>query len=78
MAERSQQKGRAMYVCLCNGVTDRQIRSCVAEGACSMKDLRECLGVGTRCGRCAPFAKSLLKEAAPSAAAPLELEAAAA
>ncbi len=65
-----------MYVCLCNGVTDRQIRSCVAEGAGTMKDLRECLGVGTRCGRCAPFAKSLLKEAAPAAPQAFELSAA--
>jgi bacterioferritin-associated ferredoxin len=52
-----------MYVCLCSGVTDGQIRSRVAEGPCSMKDLRDCLGVAKQCGRCAPYAKSLLREA---------------
>ena len=59
-----------MYVCLCTGVTDGQIRSCVAEGACSLKDLRETLGVATRCGRCAPYAKSLLKEFKTTTAEP--------
>ena len=29
-----------MYVCLCKGVTDNQIKDAIAGGACSMRDLR--------------------------------------
>jgi|TARA_R110000796_G_scaffold99567_1_gene207761 bacterioferritin-associated ferredoxin len=52
----------AMYVCLCKGVSDKQIRNAVAEGACSMRDLREALDVANQCGKCARDCKSLLNE----------------
>lgn len=52
----------AMYVCLCKGVSDKQIRNAVAEGACSMRDLREALDVANQCGKCARECKSLLNE----------------
>jgi bacterioferritin-associated ferredoxin len=52
-----------MYVCLCQPITDRQIRRAVAEGAASLRDLRECLGIATGCGRCAKCARAVLKEA---------------
>lgn len=51
-----------MYVCLCQGVTDRQIREAVSDGACSMRQLRQELGVAATCGRCATFAKQVLDE----------------
>lgn len=49
-----------MYVCVCNAVTDCQIREAYCEGACSMRKLREKLGVAGCCGRCAPCAKDVL------------------
>lgn len=49
-----------MYVCVCNAVTDCQIRQAYCEGACSMRKLREKLGVAGCCGRCAPCAKDVL------------------
>jgi bacterioferritin-associated ferredoxin len=52
--------GNAMYVCVCNAVTDCQIREAFCEGACSMRMLREKLGVAGCCGRCAPCAKDVL------------------
>jgi len=52
-----------MYVCICRGVTEREIRSCVDEGARSLRDLRECLGVSSECGRCARDARAILREA---------------
>lgn len=52
-----------MYVCLCQGVTDRQIREAVDEGASSMRKLRMELGVASACGRCAQHAKQVLDEA---------------
>ena len=51
-----------MYICLCHGVTDRQIRSCIEDGASSMRDLRQQLAVGTQCGKCACYVKAILKE----------------
>ncbi len=52
-----------MYVCICQQVTDRDIHQAVAQGACTMRDLREQLGVGTQCGKCAGCARDVLDEA---------------
>lgn len=49
-----------MYVCVCNAVTDCQIREAYCEGACSMRLLRQKLGVAGCCGRCAPCARDVL------------------
>lgn len=51
-----------MYVCVCHRVTDGQIREAVCEGACSMRDLRAHLNVGSSCGRCADCARQVLRE----------------
>jgi bacterioferritin-associated ferredoxin len=51
-----------MYVCLCEGVTDGQIREAIYEGCCSYRDVRTSLGVGTQCGKCACLAKQVVRE----------------
>ncbi len=51
-----------MYVCVCNAVTDCQIREAYGEGACSMRELRRRLGVAGCCGRCAPCALDVLMQ----------------
>jgi bacterioferritin-associated ferredoxin len=51
-----------MYICLCNGITDRQIVEAAAAGARSPEDLAQGLGVGLGCGNCASCAKALLIE----------------
>ncbi|WP_374356023.1 bacterioferritin-associated ferredoxin [Chitinimonas sp.] len=51
-----------MYVCICNAVTDKQIRRAVHNGCDSMRELRMELGVASCCGKCAPDARSLLLE----------------
>ncbi len=53
-----------MYVCVCQAVTDRQIRAAVEQGARSMRDLRRELGVCSNCGKCGPCARDILAEAA--------------
>ena len=58
-----------MYVCLCNGITDRQIRTAVASGARCLADLQSTLGVATCCGRCADCATGIVRE---SCGAPAE------
>lgn len=52
-----------MYVCVCQAVTDRQIREAAQEGARTLKDLRRDLGVTRDCGRCASCARECLQEA---------------
>ncbi|WP_372987636.1 bacterioferritin-associated ferredoxin [Marinobacter sp.] len=51
-----------MYVCLCHGVTDREIREAAENGVSSMRQLGKELGVGTQCGRCASTAREILRE----------------
>jgi bacterioferritin-associated ferredoxin len=48
-----------MYVCICNAVTDGQIRGAVEEGITSMKGLRETLGCSNQCGKCARHVKQI-------------------
>lgn len=53
-----------MYVCLCRGVTDTDIRRLVrTEGVCSMRELSRELGVATQCGKCGRCAREVLREA---------------
>ena len=51
-----------MYVCVCNAVTDREIRGAVKLGARSLGDLQDTLGVATCCGRCVDCACAVLHE----------------
>lgn len=51
-----------MYVCICRAVTERRVVQAVAEGATTLKDLRERTGLGTCCGKCVPQAYQLLRE----------------
>ncbi|MEM9255821.1 MAG: bacterioferritin-associated ferredoxin [Pseudomonadota bacterium] len=52
-----------MYVCLCNRVTDTQIRAAVAQGASSMRDIRRQLGVASQCGKCGTMTSEIMREA---------------
>lgn len=51
-----------MYVCVCKAVSDKAIRRQVADGACSMRELKQCLGVGSQCGKCIPTAQQVLAQ----------------
>ncbi len=51
-----------MYVCLCNGITESQIRDAVDEGARSLRELQQCLGVASCCGKCADCAQQVVHE----------------
>ncbi|MCC6380511.1 MAG: (2Fe-2S)-binding protein [Burkholderiales bacterium] len=53
-----------MYVCVCNAVTDREIRAAADLGARTLDDLKVSLGVGTCCGRCTDCARGVLASAA--------------
>ncbi|MEM6709824.1 MAG: (2Fe-2S)-binding protein [Pseudomonadota bacterium] len=59
-----------MYVCLCTGITEDDVRRCVAEGAQTLADLSEKLGVATGCGTCAEHALTLIQSAELASARP--------
>ncbi|WP_372609408.1 (2Fe-2S)-binding protein [Halomonas sp.] len=52
-----------MYVCLCKGVTDHQIRDSVKAGARSWREVQSATGCGTQCGKCACAAKTITCDA---------------
>ena len=52
-----------MYVCLCKGISDKEIRRAVSEGHGSLAALRQELGVATQCGKCARCAREVLRVA---------------
>lgn len=41
-----------MYVCICKAVTDSQLETAINEGLCTRRQLFECFGVGSDCGKC--------------------------
>ena len=51
-----------MYVCLCNGVTEQQIRDAICDGASTLCDLSARLGVASGCGCCRTFAAQVIDE----------------
>ena len=51
-----------MIVCVCNNISDRDIRQAVDLGLSSMAELRRDLGVGTCCGKCASCARQVLND----------------
>lgn len=63
MATVAHKRTEPMYVCLCKGITDTQIRAAAAGGCDSMRELAAELGAGSQCGKCARHAREILREA---------------
>ncbi|RKF13771.1 (2Fe-2S)-binding protein [Alginatibacterium sediminis] len=51
-----------MYVCVCNAITDSQIKACVAQGIVSFGQIKRELGVASNCGRCANMTKRIVQQ----------------
>ncbi len=51
-----------MYVCICKGITDTQIRAAVEDGANSLRELRNTLGVASQCGKCSILTREIVRE----------------
>ena len=49
-----------MYICICNAVTEREIRGAISLGSASLGDLKRDLGVASCCGKCEPDARRIL------------------
>lgn len=53
-----------MYICHCQGVTDRTIRAAIASGAGTVDQIARRCGAGADCGGCHQALEELLDEAA--------------
>ena len=51
-----------MYVCICNAVTEDDVRGCVVAGACSTKEVRSACGMQPGCGSCTKRLRALVSE----------------
>lgn len=50
-----------MFVCLCHGITDKQIENVVInQGVGNMRELKAALGVGSQCGSCINTAQDII------------------
>lgn len=61
--------GRAMYVCICNAVTERDIAAAANRGVTTLEELRMATGCASTCGTCACFAEDILETHRREAAA---------
>ena len=59
-----------MYVCICNGITARQVRDVAAAGCRSVAELTMRTGAGAGCGSCLELAAQILDEAQSANALP--------
>lgn len=51
-----------MYVCLCNGITDKTIKKAVENGCDSLADLREQMDIADQCGKCRKHAVEVIQQ----------------
>ena len=51
-----------MYVCVCAGITDQNIRDAIAEGDHSLKALRNRLNIAHGCGMCVRETRQILDD----------------
>lgn len=49
-----------MYVCICKGITDRDIRNAAARGVSTVSALKRETGCCGQCGKCAWHAREVL------------------
>ncbi len=60
-----------MYVCICHGVTDRQIRETAEAGCRTLSELTMRTGAGANCGSCIETAARLLEDVHAARVVPL-------
>jgi bacterioferritin-associated ferredoxin len=58
-----------MYVCLCNGVTERDVRAAVEAGAETVDEVAYCTGAGKGCGTCVRTIAAMIGQDLPEPAA---------
>lgn len=51
-----------MYICLCNALTERQVREAAAAGDGSTDGVYRTFGTQPRCGKCVPLVEGILRD----------------
>ncbi len=51
-----------MFVCLCNGISDQEIRHHVRRGASSWREVARACGAGGACGECRASVHALVED----------------
>jgi bacterioferritin-associated ferredoxin len=51
-----------MYVCVCNALTDRDVRPHTAGGGCSVSMVYRACGCRPQCGKCVALVRQMLRE----------------
>jgi len=59
-----------MIVCHCRGVTERQIRRAIRDGASCRNEVILASSAGSHCGGCAPMIDSIIEAESDRASAP--------
>lgn len=67
------QAAHAVYVCICNGVTDHDIRQAADAGCRSLPELTMRTGAGGNCGSCLEMVAQLLDQARGTRELPLPI-----
>jgi bacterioferritin-associated ferredoxin len=57
-----------MYICLCNGFTDREVCRTAAAAPGTIADIYRSLGARPECGKCVPYVRDLVRSVAQAAA----------
>lgn len=53
-------RSNTMIICICNNISDKQIRRAAEGGSRTMADLHRELNIGAVCGKCVKYAKEVL------------------
>lgn len=64
-----------MYVCLCNGYRESELRDMARKGYAVAEEAYEAMGDGPCCGQCVDFAQEIMDEERVSPRAPQEVAA---
>ena len=56
-----------MYICLCNALSDLQIKQAILDGARRPRDVYAACGCRAQCGACARELLGIIRDGAPAA-----------
>jgi bacterioferritin-associated ferredoxin len=52
-----------MFVCMCFGITDKQVKNAVeTRGVGNMRELKQLMALGSQCGKCIELAQEIIDD----------------
>ena len=49
-----------MYICICNGITDKDIKAAADNGVATVAGVYRACDCAPQCGKCAPYIKEII------------------